>query len=241
MNKLILCEGATDAILLSYYLEKVAGWKYSKKAPKNLEIKAEKENETVNWYKRGEDFLMISAVGGKDRFPDFFIERIKSPLFAVNAFGSIAIVTDRDDRDLSEIENAANATFEGLSAEMKNNTWVVGRYRDDFLEDRTVNLLLVVIPDNHQGALETVLLDSISEDPYDRNIVESASRFTDRMRLEASRYISSNRLQLKARLGVTWAIKYPDKIFSLIDEEIRSVKWEESSVLKRCFNSLLTI
>lgn len=124
---------------------------------------------------------------------------------------------------------------------MKNNTWVVGRYRDDFLEDRTVNLLLVVIPDNHQGALETVLLDSISEDPYDRNIVESASRFTDRMRLEASRYISSNRLQLKARLGVTWAIKYPDKIFSLIDEEIRSVKWEESSVLKRCFNSLLTI
>ncbi len=124
---------------------------------------------------------------------------------------------------------------------MKNNTWVVGRYRDGFLEDRTVNLLLVVIPDNHQGALETVLLDSISEDPYDRNIVESASRFTDRMRLEASRYISSNRLQLKARLGVTWAIKYPDKIFSLIDEEIRSVKWEESSVLKRCFNSLLAI
>jgi len=27
MNKLILCEGKTDAILLSYYLGKTAGWK----------------------------------------------------------------------------------------------------------------------------------------------------------------------------------------------------------------------
>lgn len=31
MNKLILCEGATDAILLSYYLERTAGWKFVRK------------------------------------------------------------------------------------------------------------------------------------------------------------------------------------------------------------------
>ena len=52
MNKLILCEGETDAILLSYYLEKAAGWNYSSKPPQNLSIQTTAQNETVNWYKR---------------------------------------------------------------------------------------------------------------------------------------------------------------------------------------------
>ncbi len=45
MNKLILCEGATDAILLSYYLEKTAGWTFCRKPPKDLQIKS------VEWEK----------------------------------------------------------------------------------------------------------------------------------------------------------------------------------------------
>ena len=72
MNKLILCEGETDAILLSYYLEKTAGWNYSSKPPQNLSIQTTAQNETVNWYKKDENYLMICAVGGKDNFGNFF-------------------------------------------------------------------------------------------------------------------------------------------------------------------------
>ena len=32
MNSVILCEGGTDAVLLSYYLNKVSGWEFCKKA-----------------------------------------------------------------------------------------------------------------------------------------------------------------------------------------------------------------
>ena len=32
--------------------------------------------------------------------------------------------------------------------------------------------LLVVIPTEHQGALETLMIDSIAEDPYDAVIVK---------------------------------------------------------------------
>jgi len=35
MNKMILCEGKTDAILLSYYLKKTCGWTH-RNAPKSL-------------------------------------------------------------------------------------------------------------------------------------------------------------------------------------------------------------
>lgn len=61
------------------------------------------------------------------------------------------------------------------------------------------------------------------------------------MREEASRYISTDRLKLKAHLGSTWAVQYPEKVFSLIDEQIRNVKREESETLRLCFASLVEI
>jgi hypothetical protein len=93
----------------------------------------------------------------------------------------------------------------------------------------------------HQGALETVLLDAISEDPYDANIVNLVTQFVKTMRAEAGKYITSDRKELKARLGVTWAVQYPEKVFKLINEQIQSVPWEESEVLKRCFEELIKI
>lgn len=80
--------------------------------------------------------------------------------------------------------------------------------------------------------------DTISENPYDRNIVNMADAFLKQMRVAASKYISSDRLQLKAHLGVTWAVQYPEKVFSLIDQQIKSVHWEDSQVLRDCFAEL---
>ena len=61
------------------------------------------------------------------------------------------------------------------------------------------------------------------------------------MQNSASRYISNNRKKLKAHLGVTWAVQYPEKVFKLMDEQIRSVAWEKSEVLHNCFRQLKKI
>lgn len=89
--------------------------------------------------------------------------------------------------------------------------------------------------------METAMLAAIAEDPYDKSIVEKIGAFASQMREEASRYISTDRLKLKAHLGSTWAVQYPEKVFSLIDEQIRTVKWEESETLRLCFAALVEI
>ena len=94
MNKLILCEGKTDAILLSYYLGKTAGWKFVKKGPSGLAIQQPNDNESISWYNKDDDYLLICGVGGKDNFGNFFDERIRIPLVTTNAFEKIAIITD---------------------------------------------------------------------------------------------------------------------------------------------------
>jgi len=78
MNKLILCEGKTDAILLSYYLEKTCGWTH-RNAPKSLAIKADEyKGESAYWYRKEDTSLLICGVGGRDKFSIFFKDKILS-------------------------------------------------------------------------------------------------------------------------------------------------------------------
>ena len=85
------------------------------------------------------------------------------------------------------------------------------------------------------------MLSAIAENEYDKNIVAKVGIFADQMRVEASRYIFSERLKLKAHLGLTWAVQYPEKVFTKIDEQIRNVRWEESESLHTCFAVLTEI
>ena len=124
---------------------------------------------------------------------------------------------------------------------LKNNDWTTSEYLDSFEIRNTIDCLLLVIPYDCEGALETVLLNAISENPYDKNIVDRCRNFVKDIKPEAEKYISSNRLRLKAELSVTWAIQSPQKVFDFIDEEIRSVKWENSALLNRCFCKLVEI
>ncbi len=112
---------------------------------------------------------------------------------------------------------------------------------NSFKQYASVDFLLVVIPTDKEGTLESLLLAAISEKEYDKAIVKRSIAYVDEIQPIAAEYIQKNRMKLKACLGVTWAIQYPEKIFSFIDEQIRSVKWEESQVLAQCFQQLKSI
>jgi len=241
VNSLILCEGATDAILLSYYLKKVSAWAYTAKAPSGLNIRRSGGNESVNWYKRGNDYLLICGVGGKDNFKRFFHQALEGPIIHAGAFEKIAVITDRDNRETASIKNSITSAFNGLISNLEDRCWKKNRFSDAFEMEIYREFLLLIIPETHMGALETVMLDAISEDEYDRSIVDLCKQFVADMRTKADKYISNSRLQLKAELGVTWAIQYPEKVFSLINEVIESVPWETYETLRECFKPLEAI
>nr|WP_027870138.1 DUF3226 domain-containing protein [[Eubacterium] cellulosolvens] len=238
MNKLILCEGETDAILLSYFLGKVAGWKFCRKPPANVAIKPDAFEESANWYEKGEDRLLICAVGGKDNVGSFFEKKIQRPVVDAGAFSRIALVLDRDESEIQSIEAHASSVCKPVINTMRNNEWVQNVYIDAYGTEQMIEGLLVVIPTEHEGALETLMLDSIAEDPYNSVIVDKAGAFVADMKTVASKYLGSRRNAIKVHLGVTWAVQYPEKVFKLINEQILSVKWEESEVLHKCFAQL---
>lgn len=238
MNSLILCEGVSDAILLSYYLGRVCGWNPLKRAPKGLDIHKSEDNQSVYWYARNGDCLLICGVGGKDNFGNFFDNTVRRPIVNSNAFQRIAVVTDRDDRDTAEIEATLSHDFAPFFDNCHDRTWHCINYTDAFKMEQSVSTLLLVIPTNQQGALENVIMDAISENAYDKNIVDRSKTFVADIRPEAQKYIHSNRLQLKADLSVIWAIQSPEKVFSFIDEQLRAIPLETSATLRECFREL---
>ena len=242
MNKLILCEGKTDAILLSYYLEKMCGWVYSKKGPRSVQIQGdESAGETVNWYRKKSDYLLICAVGSKNRFQTFYNAKIHRPLIDSDAFSKIAVIIDHDDESIADIEARIQTELSFVASQSANGCWVTHEYNNTYHQPQEISFLLQIIPDEHQGALETLLLDAISEDIYDKNIVEKSKAYVDDIAPEATRYIGRRRLITKAYLGVTWAIQSPQKVFTHIDDQLRAVRWETSDILSECFREIIKI
>jgi hypothetical protein len=238
VNNLILCEGKTDAILLSYYLERVYGWKYSAKSPiKNLDIKGG-SNQSIYWYKKSSNYLLIFGVGGKDNFGNViqkYIEPMMKNYNSADNFKKIAIMSDKDNLSISEIEEKQCQYFNGMICDIKNGEWKTNKFEDNFGNDVRIAVLSIIIPLEKQGALETILLDSIGEDANDHIIVEKCKCFIEDIQEDAVKYIYSERLALKARLSTVFAVISPEKVFDFLDEIMKNVAWEKSEGLNTCF------
>lgn len=241
MKSIILCEGRTDAILLSYYLGKVYGWSYSKKGPEDYAIIKVDQNQEVNWYKKDNDYLLIFGVGGKDNFKkviDNYVSQILQNYPQENSFDNIVIVADKDSAEMSEIENLHTEWLRPYVEQVVNSKWLEKSFEDNFGNTHEIHTLSIIIPADKQGASETTLLDAISEEEYDKIIVEKCEEFVEDVRIVASKYIKTDRLALKARLATVFAVLSPEKVFSQLDAVIKEVPWERSQILMDCFEAL---
>lgn len=241
MNSIILCEGPSDAILLSYYLSKVFGWSYTRNSPRAGKGIIADSNQEANWYKRGEDFLLIYGVGGKDNYKnvmDKYVSQILMNYPPKDNFNNIVIITDKDDKTISDIELNHERILHPYAKTITNQKWQTNTYTDRFGYKQQINTLSIIIPTDKQGALETTLLEAISEDIYDKAIVEKCETFIQEVRVIADRYIKSDRLAIKAELSAVFSVLSPEKVLDSLKTILGNVPWEKSEVLRECFGVL---
>lgn len=185
--------------------------------------------------------MLICGVGGKDRFDEFFRTRIEAAMIDSDLFAKIAVVSDRDAETTEQLVKNFTASFSPIISQVQNNQWMINTYQNSFQQAMVVEFLLVVIPFEQAGALETLLLKVISENIDDRILVERHKAYVEEIMPLAGKYLAKNRLKIKACLGVTWAIQSPEKVFDFIDTQIQAVNWEDSDVLAICFEQLKKI
>lgn len=238
MNSILLCEGSTDYALLQYFMREVYGWEDKERGPNFL--------RPVRRLKKENRELVIGGTGGSSQIiPKLrkIMESNSMSSLPEEFYQKIAIVTDRDEIDTEDsfLQQVAEALDE-YQVEMENpiaaNQWNGGEMLNARRERRSVQVLLLVVPFEETGALETFLLNAISkEDEYDKEIIEQGNQLVDRIDPE-KKYLVSRRYITKAKFDVYFSIRTPAAFFVERQNILKGIDWSRYLNIQKCFQKL---
>ena len=108
--------------------------------------------------------------------------------------------------------------------------------------DVSMSILPVVIPFDEQGAVETLLLQSIENKSNDgKYIADHAREYIDAAKLQVREYLLHDRLVTKAKLSAAVAITNPDHSTKLFGELMNGADWEKSPQIQKHFEEIVKL
>lgn len=242
MKSIIICEGETDFVFLQHFMKKVNGWTDSKQKP-NPSFKSSVNNSFSRDFVRNSDMLTIIYCGGCGNIKSIFEEVVRknqNEILDEERYSKIVILTDNDDEGVeAKIVSELNAAS-GNSAQIKNNSWTDLTFTDLTQNQFNTELLLLIIPFDENGALETFLLSSIAKtDSYDAEIIRKANDFVDNADPQ-SKYLNHRGFKTKAKLYAYFAIRIEPSVnqFRQRQDILKSVPWEQYENIRDCFKEL---
>lgn len=231
MIHLLLCEGETDQILIGYYLQVMCGWIYRKGNANDLF-----PDKNINWYEKSGDTLGILSNGG-DNFSKSLKYLFKSELLDAK-IAKIIVIGDNDDNKKEEfIKNTiCDCTNEILKNGVKlenASTWGIANINTAFGIEK-INIAYMLLPADEEGALETFMLNALSENDIEKaNVVAQVKEFVKN--IKSNVFLKKRREKVKAELGVSIAVFSPDKVFKTMNELLEEVHWEKYDTINGQF------
>lgn len=241
MRSVILCEGSTDFVLLQYYMRKVYGWEYKKN--ESVLINDYKARKCV--LKKDHSELNIIGHGGCSRIPGGlqFILDSNSLSAEDEAYDRIVIITDRDEVETeSEFETIIATELGKQQIEWKddisNDKWIDFHYENGQGDNCNAKLLLLVIPFEDTGAMETFLLDAIGKaNPYDAKIISDCNQFVDNVDNQ-KKYLNKRRYITKAKFDVYFSVRTAAEQFVERQNILKNIPWEDYAEIQNSFKKL---
>ena len=232
MKNIVLCEGLTDLLFLQYFMRHVYHWEDKKEAKLKFLPKA-------RILSNHEEELIIGHCGGCSNIMDK-LNKVKELNKAANEterLQRIVLVTDHDDKGYEmEIIHNVKALFD-----VKNfsyNTWAKISITDLKNETFEVELLVIMIPTDQYGAMETLLLESLADkDEYDKTMITRCNRFVDTID-EEKRYLKHRRHIVKAKFNTYFSIRVPEDFYTERQKLFQSFEWENYPFLLQTFQQL---
>ena len=234
MYGIILCEGETDAILISYYLHKTLTYSFVKKAPAKLPALTN-ISKSINWYKGAHDnYIAICPIGGAD-----FMKAVQEVIRYNKAadendvFQKMVLVMDNDDESVSaSIKNLGTAL--ACKQELSAGNWESFAYDNAFGQHISGEIACILQPNEEHGALETFVLQALSQDDEEmENAVRQVKEFVGGFR--SKRYLRHRRDRVKAHLSISLAVMCPSKTFTTIDEFLKGIEWKDYQLFQAQF------
>lgn len=241
MRSVILCEWSTDFVLLQHFMRRTYQWEY--KSNKQINIAGQSARECT--LQKDDNTVSIIGCGGCNRLiPCLNYELMLNSVSALGeAYDKIVIITDRDEvlteQEFSEqIEyqiKVYNGKYSGL---ITNNEWMEFSFINGYGDELKTKLLMLVIPFEETGAMETFLLNAIAEqDEYDKYIINQCNAFVDNVDNQR-KYLNKRRYITKAKFDVYFSVRTSAEQFNERRNIIKNVAWEKYPLIQNSFDKL---
>lgn len=248
MRSVIICEGSTDLVLVQYFMEKANGWtlKEDRKTERKLERGGLFSFQFLHNFYKDEAELTIGETGGCANIIGSFsmvLEGNRQSSSIEEVFDNVVVICDRDEKNMVEEFDSRFAdcfTDLGISCteSIENDVWLHCSTKNARGDSISFRVLLLVIPFEETGALETFLLNAISDsDNYDKYIIDECNEFVDTVDNE-EKYLTKRRYKTKAKFDVYFSIRTPLEQFRQRREILRGVSWEEYETIQTSFVKL---
>ena len=242
MKSIIICEGETDFVFLQHFMIKVNGWNDSKQMP-NPSFRSNVNNSLSRDFFKDSNMLTIISCGGCGNIKTVFeevIRRNENEIEDSERYSKIVILTDNDEDCVEEkIIFELNDILKN-KVQISNNKWTTLTFEDTVHNQFDSELLLLIIPFDENGALESFLLESISKkNTYDAEIIKKAKEFVDNADPE-KKYLSHRGFVTKARLYAYFAIRIEPTVnqFRQRQNVLTNVPWEKYENVRTIFKEL---
>lgn len=242
MKSIIICEGETDFVFLQHFMIKVNGWNDSKQMP-NPSFRSNVNNSLSRDFFKDSNMLTIISCGGCGNIKTVFeevIRRNENEIEDSERYSKIVILTDNDEDCVEKkIIFELNDILKN-KVQISNNKWTTLTFEDTVHNQFDSDLLLLIIPFDENGALESFLLESISkENTYDAEIIKKAKEFVDNADPE-KKYLSHRGFVTKARLYAYFAIRIEPTVnqFRQRQNVLTNVPWEKYENVRTVFKEL---
>lgn len=243
MNCVLLCEGETDQIILSEYFCNQFGFKYCR----DNKLRKSFAERAANYQNEKHSLDIIFAQGhefARDLDTILQINRMNTDV----VYDRIIIMTDRDTRQEATtvwqhvIEKISKFTNSKIL--IQENQWLLFKQSVGFGEEIQISLLLIAIPIEKEGALETFLLDAFRREKGNSYLVDQAQQLVDTVVAEKDsldenefnhKYLKERRMQIKAPLAVFMALAWPDRSFVDLKDMMKRVPWNDYAEVQMAF------
>lgn len=159
------------------------------------------------------------------------------------AYDRIVIITDRDEVETeSEFETIIATELGKQQIEWKddisNDKWIDFHYENGQGDHCNVKILLLVIPFEDTGAMETFLLDAVGKaDSYDAQIISECNQFVDNVDNQ-KKYLNKRRYITKAKFDVYFSVRTAAEQFVERQNILKNIPWEDYTSIQKSFKKL---
>lgn len=160
-----------------------------------------------------------------------------------NYFESVVMITDRDDTGtecsfIQKVETVLSERQVVLKDKIENNQWIVFEMTTRAGDRIRIKLLVLVIPFDEEGAMETFLLRAVGrQDAYDDSIIKDCENFIQNTDVD-HKYLSKRRLIVKAKFDAYFCVRTAAEQFNERRNIIKNIPWEDYAETQRVFRLL---